>query len=212
MGKRFNEVDYKKLEKNIEKANKRIVAIQNRYGDRAWATNQLYEKIDTKLVKAINKQGLITINPNMKIPALRKVEVATNEFLRSKTSKLTGIEEVKRDVKRSLKTRFGTPQKPMSWRDINKLYDLVEDKNKRDITEKIGASDIWFTLDQAREQNLKFDKYFDLLNDRSSLDIKDPKDVEFVFKTYLNYTKRSKKEVQAELEIIKNKLGIDVIL
>ena len=203
--------EYPQLKKRVRLANKRIRAIEKRYGKESWAINQLYEKINTDKVRGINKRGLIRTNKTMSTAQLRNIEQATNRFLHNKTSKLTGIEEVIRDVKNTLRTRFGEPSKPMSWRDINKLYDLVEDKEKRDITEKMGASDVWYALDQSKQTNLKFDKFFDLLNDKIELDIKDPDDVKFLVDIYSNYTNKKKEDIINELEIVKNKTGISDI-
>ena len=53
------------------------------------------------------------------------------------------------------------------------LYDLVEDKDKRSITEQIGASEVWATIIQAKEQKLDYNRFEDLISKRSSTDIND---------------------------------------
>lgn len=182
--------DYIKLKKDVIKANKRIRRIENRYGEDSWAINVLYGKIkDNELVNGINKRGLIRLNKNMSNIQLRAIQKATNEFLESKTSKLTGIKSTIKEVKSSLRATFGDIGNKLSNRDINKLYDLVQDKNKRKLTEQIGASEVWATMIQAKEQGLNKNDFADLIDKRSSVDLNDLEAREFLEDIYNNYIK-----------------------
>ena len=72
-------------------------------------------------------------------------------------------------------------------KEINTLYDLVEDKNKRIMTEQIGASDLWATLVQAKEQGLSKNQFEDLINRRSQADLNDLDAKQFLEDIYSNY-------------------------
>lgn len=181
--------DYDNLKKNIEKVNTRIRKIEKTYGEKSWAVKSLYDKIDSELVKGINKKGYVRVNKTMSNIQLKAIEKASKEFLESKTSTIGGIKGVVKDVKRSLQATFGDSEHPISTRDINKLYDLVEDKNKRDITEQIGASELWATLIQAKEQNLNFDKFYNLIENRSNVGLKEKEDIDFLENIYSTYVK-----------------------
>lgn len=181
--------DYEVLKKNINKVNNRIRNIEKNYGEKTWAINQLYNKINSDLVKGINKRGYVRVNKSMSNIQLKAIEKASQEFLQSKTSTLGGIKSVVKDVKRSLQATFGDMEHPISARDVNKLYDLVEDKNKRDLTQQIGASELWATLIQAKEQNLDFNKFYNLIENRSNVGLKEKEDIEFLENIYNDYVK-----------------------
>ena len=180
--------DLAQLKKDVAKANKRIRSIESHYGEKSWAINQLYDKIDTKVVQGINKNGLIRVNKNMSDIQLRNIQKATNEFMNSKTSKISGIKSVVKDVKRSLQATYGDIDRPISDKEINILYDLVEDKDKRDITEKIGASTIWDNTVNAKDYNLSKDKYIELINNQSNVVLtkKDKAFLEDIYNRYMS--------------------------
>lgn len=180
--------DFEKLKRDVANANKRIRNIESRYGEDSWAINQLYNKLkDNQLVNGINKQGLIRVNKTMSNIQLKAIEKATNEFLTSKTSKLTGIKSTIKDVKNSLRATYGDMGNRLTNKEINTLYDLVEDKNKRVITEQIGASEVWATLVQAKEQGLSKNQFEDLINKRSDVDLNDLDAKQFLEDIYNNY-------------------------
>ena len=193
--------DFEQLKKEVAIANKRIRNIERVYGENSWAINQLYGKIsDKKLYNGINKRGLIRVNKTMSDVQLKAIQKATKEFLDSDTSKLGGIKHAIRNVKKGLKGALEDKEHPISNRDINKLYDLVKDKEKRDITEQIGASTIWRATKHAKDKNLSFDRYFKNINKRSDADIKDKEDLKFLKDVFEDYTGRQVSEEEV-LEI-----------
>ena len=181
--------EYDLLKKQIDKVNKRIRNIESKYGEKSWAINKLYEKLDSDMVNGINRRGYVRVNKSMSNIQLKAIEKASREFLESKTSTLTGIKSTIKDVKESLRATFSDMEHPLSTTDINKLYDLVEDKDKRDRTQEIGASEIWATLIQSKEQNLSFNKFYNLIENRSNIGLKEEDDIKFLEDIYNNYMK-----------------------
>lgn len=181
--------EYNELLKNVRIANQRITRIQNRYGENSWAINYLYDKLDNEKVNAISGvSGMIRINKNMSDVQLLAVKKATDNFINKyATSKLVGIRRAIKQTKESLQATFGDESNKISDKEINILYDLVEDKNKRTITEQIGASIVWARTIQAKEQNLSFNEYTNLFSD--DIDIKDKDVREFLKDTYNKYIK-----------------------
>lgn len=173
---KLNLRDYNELVKNVKIANQRIQKIQNRYGEDSWAINELYNKINNKNLKAISdKTGGIKINKSMSDIQLKMIDKATQEFLGSKTSTLRGVKSAIKTTKNSLKATFGDEAHKISDKEINFLYDLVEDKNKRDLTENIGASEVWAKLIQAKEENLKLSEFRELFSEDIDINEKDTK-------------------------------------
>lgn len=179
--------DYEKLRKDVAKANKRIRNIEKGYGEKSWAINQLYSKIDNNVVNGVKNNGLIRINKTMSDANLKAIQKATGEFLGSKTSTLTGIRGVVKDVKRSLQATYGDIDRPLTNKEVNILYDLVEDKNKRDYTERIGASTIWNTSVIAKDVNMSRDEYIEMIeqNSNSILNEEDKRFLEDIYNRYM---------------------------
>lgn len=185
----FKLEDYNKLTKEVKVANQRIQKLQDRYGENSWAINQLYNKINTDKLNAISsKTGGIKISKNMSDIELKAIQKATEEFLENKkTSTLRGVKSTIRNTKESLKATFGDQAHNMTDKEINYLYNLVEDKNMRDITEQIGASEVWARLIQAKEQNLKSSEFKDLF--KEDIDINDKDVKEYLREIYYKYKK-----------------------
>ena len=175
--KTFNLNDYKALQKEIHKANQRITRIESRYGEDAWAIHDLYGKLNMA-PKAITSFGQIRITKDMSQAQLNLVRRSIKEFLKSKTSTLTGIRETKNNIMSGLKKSLSATQDvELSDKEIQALFKLVDDKDTRDTVEKIGASEMWKFLIDAREKKenkmdflAKIKKYYNYTND---LDVKD---------------------------------------
>lgn len=188
--KTFKLEDYNKLVKDIKVANQRIQKIQNRYGEDSWAINELYKNIDNRFIKAVSgKTGGIKIDKSMSDIQLRMVQKATDMFLHEyKTSSLVGIRHAISSTKEKLKATFGDQFNEITDKEVNFLYDLVGDKNKRDITEDIGASEVWAKLIQAKEQKLKLSEFRDLFSE--NIDIKDKDTKAYLREIYYKYKRQ----------------------
>ena len=200
--------DFEKLKKDVAIANKRIRAIEKVYGEESWAINHLYNKIrDKELVNGINKRGLIRVNKTMSDVQLRAIQKATKEFIDNETSKLTGIKKAIRATKKGLSATLGDKEHPISNKDINKLYDLVRDKEKRDLTEQIGASTLWAETRHAKDKDLSFKRYFSNVDKKGEIDIKDKNDMQFLRDLFEDYTGKqvSDEEILNVIETFKLK-------
>lgn len=185
--------DFENLKHQVALANKRIRKIEKVYDKDSWAITRLYDKLkDNELVNGINKRGLIRINKTMSNEQLKYIQKSTNEFMESETSKLGGIKHAIQETKRTLAQIYGSAEKPLSWRDINKLYNLVEDKESRDLVEKMGASNVWETLTMTKEKNKTYDEYLDILKEKMETDYKtlSEEDKDFIEEMYLKYTNK----------------------
>ena len=180
--------EYDKLKRSVIRANKAIERIERTYGEDSWGVTRLYNKLDNEQFHGITKTGKIRLNKNMSDIQLRAIQKATNSFLTNKkTSTLTGIKGTIKEVKNSLKATLGDMENPITNREINKLYDLVEDKDKRIVTEQIGASSTWATLVEAKERKLDKNKFIDLIDKRTQADIRDIDTLNFLEDIYNNY-------------------------
>ena len=185
--KTFNLQDYRSLQKEIHKANQRITRIESRYGENAWAIHDLYGKLNMAR-KAITPFGQIRITKDMSQAQLNLVRRSVKEFLKSKTSTLTGIRETKNNIMDGLQRSLSSTQDVnISDKEIQALFKLVEDKDTRGTVEKIGASTLWkLMIDSKEKKDNKLDflarvkEYYNYTND---LDVKD--DLKNFYNTYI---------------------------
>lgn len=185
----FSRGDYEKLLKDVRKANQRIQKIQGRYGESSWAVNQLYEKIDNNNINGISTlTGNIRISRNMSDIQLRAIQKATKIFLDSQTSTLRGVRKAVNNMQEALKKNYSDINKPLSDKDAEKLYNIIENRDIRNTVEQIGASETWTRTLRAKEQNLSKDKFIDLFRntniDINDLDIK--ADLERIYQMYMS--------------------------
>ena len=179
---------YNKIKKDVAKANQRIRRIQAKYGDNAWAIANLTDKLDTKVIKAINPySGEIRLNKNMSDAQLNAIRSATNEFLQSKTSKLVGIRQAKENMISSLKSSLSTDNIELTDKEAQALYRLVEDRNMRTTTEFIGASKLWGLIIDAKAKRATEDQWYQMLLDYNAfgkdLDMKE--DLKRIYEDYI---------------------------
>ena len=169
----FTENDSQKLIRDVHKANQRIQRLTERYGERSWATIPLYEKLEDKKVLALTEYGNIRINRKMSDIKLKYVQKVVQEFIASDTSTVRGAARAIKKTKLSLKERFSDAEnlKYMSDEEVGRLYQIVENKDWRYMTEVFDPSETWARLQRAKEKNLKYNEFTELF--KKDADIKD---------------------------------------
>ena len=181
---------YKNIVKDVRKANQRIRRIQSKYGDNAWAVSNLTAKLNTNVIKAINPySGEIRINKRMSDAQLNAIRSATNEFLQSKTSKLTGIKQAKANMIDSLKSSLSIEDENfyLTDKEAQALYKVVEDRNLRDTAEYIGASKLWDLMIDAKRKNATEDQWYEMLLNYNAFgkDLDAKNDLKRIFDLYI---------------------------
>lgn len=180
--------EYKDIVSDVRKANQRIRRIQSRYGDNAWAVRNLTDKLDNKLIKAINPySGEIRIRKNMNQAQLNAVRRATKEFLDAKTSTLVGIRRAKENVLSGLRASLSDDEVTLDDKEMQALFRIVEDEDIKTTVEFVGASTLWRLMIDAKEKNMNENDWFNLLKDYNingnDLDIKE--DLSRIFNKYI---------------------------
>jgi hypothetical protein len=189
MGKKYITYgEYKDIVKDVRKANQRIRRIQSRYGDNAWALRNLTDKLDNKLIKAINPySGEIRIRKNMNQAVLNAVRRATKEFLDAKTSTLIGIRRAKENVLSGLRASLSDDEITLDDKEMQALFRIVEDDDIKTTVEFVGASTLWRLMIDAKEKNMNENDWFNLLKDYNingnDLDIRE--DLSRIFNNYI---------------------------
>ena len=166
------DVDLKELTRKVKETNRKIASIENKYGDNAgmgsWGVRYLYDDIDNSVVNGISQiSGKVQIKKNMTPAQLKAIDKAVTKFLNNKkTSTLRGINETKKAIRDGIKKSLSNPnpeynrgEVTISDKDAQTLYSFLEDKTLRSTMEKIGASDVWNYLMNAKEHQQKGDEF-----------------------------------------------------
>ena len=129
--------------------------------------NQVYGKYSAKKMLQIvqresnnikyNKQKKEQIRVNVKkltASQIRYYQKVFDSFLKSKTSTLIGIKEVRTKTEQKLKQSLGElVDKEITDQDIDDFYSIVADDDFRYIADKIGDSLEYILIDQMKAMN-----------------------------------------------------------
>ena len=185
--KRFSLGDYKKLKQDIKIVNQRIQKIQNKYGEETWSISRLRNKLKSDNYNYISSvTGNIVLKKDMSDIELRYVARFVNSFKNSiATTTLRGMKSTIKKTREGIKKHYAKLGEELSDFDVLKLYEIVEDKELRDMSEKLNPSIVWARMIQAKETNLGADKFVDLFESRA--DINDAEVRKYLETIYINY-------------------------
>lgn len=192
----FTLKDYQNLQKEVRKANQRITRLTEAFGERSWATIGLYNKLEDSKVLALTRYGNIRINKKMSDVKLKYIEQAVKEFnTQNKTSTVRGARQAIRNTKEALKSHFSKLEtgengelitKNLTDEEVGRLYNIVEDKERRDMTQLFDPSETWARLIQAKEQNLSYDKFAELFSEDANINDEDVKEyLRYIYNLYM---------------------------
>ena len=181
---------YKETLKTIREVNQRLeklerpvytekrVRVKGRYVKRqqklkftkgTWATSKLSGRIGKNYNKKDNR---VKINKNMTKTELIKVRKASLQFLESGTSTSSGIREVQDNIKKGIKREIGVTDKQ-----AEKLYEMIYDKDFKDLSRKIPPSDLWALSADTIDGNFSKEQFIDQIKNYAEsgndLDIKE---------------------------------------
>ena len=146
----MTEQEYKSLSSMIKKANNRLRRLE-KFSNKSvsWAGKQLQAKIDNEKTGAWSEDNLIQISKNMSDLQLQRVYRATQDFLNSKASKITGVKSIMRKTVRNLGVNVG-----VNRNEAESLYQMLSDDTFKYIKEHSAAksSEMWAVITEAKER------------------------------------------------------------
>lgn len=156
----------KEVDKQVKEANERLKSLSRRYKTGTWATKKLINRLDTSTVKAFNKQkNIIKYNKNMTVTQLKSIQKAINLFMKSKTSTKKGIKQISTQTKKSIQRELSLEDRDIEEEDVESFYNMLSDNDFNYLSDKIGASDLWAFIQDAKDYNYNETKFINLLND-----------------------------------------------
>ena len=186
--KRFTLGEYRQLQKDIKIVNQRIQKIQNKYGEQTWSISRLRNKLISDNYNYISSvTGNVILKKDMSDVELRYVARAVNTFKKSvATTTLRGMKSTIKKTREGIKKHYAKLGEELSDFDVLKLYEIVEDKELRDMSEKLNPSIVWARMIQAKETNLGSNEFADLFESRANInDVEVRNYLETIYNNYM---------------------------
>lgn len=152
----------REINKIKRQANKQIKDIEKTVGANTWAVRKLRDKLDTETVKAFSQHHNVLANKRMSITQLRAVNKALQQFMSSRTSTVSGIEEVRQEVISSIsKTISEDRGRNISYDEAETLYNMFTDTDTDELIKDMGASAFWDIIESSKEASDNEDQFAD---------------------------------------------------
>ena len=190
---------YKEVQRQVDEVNKRLNSLERRHDSGTWASGKLFKRVKGNKTKGLLYKGKrIKLKPKMTKTNLTQIQKATKQFLNSATSTNKGIENIKRDTIKTLRSTINLDRrkgKKISDKDAEDMYNMLSNKDfdrfnkniKGREDEFIGASAMWSEIDYASRNALDKDSFIERLQNLRMQDfsIDDRKAAERIYNNYV---------------------------
>ena len=150
----------KDLEKKVKLANQRLARLEKTFGAEKWATKKLISKLDNESLGAWSSKNRIKLSKDMSEDSLKRIEKATDEFLRSKTSTIRGAKSQINAIKKGFKKTYDVTDE-----EAEAMYQAFNEDLIQWITKYIEPSEFWQIIQEAKEMNLSESSFEKLIDD-----------------------------------------------
>lgn len=154
---------YNQTLKLSKKVNSRLKSLERRYSSGTWSSKKLFNRVNTTKIGNPVKNNRIMPNESMNNTQLIYLQKAMNQFLNSKTSTKKGIKDVAEETKKSLKAALSIDDEDITDVDIDEMYEMLANDDFDFFNEKIGASAMWITIEDAKEVDETEDNFINRL-------------------------------------------------
>ena len=205
------QVLYNELKKLSKRANQRIVRLERAFGKDTWATKYLKEKLATEPLQAWTISGRVKVNKSMTQTQMKATIKFTKEFLNSSISTKRGIKKAKQKAIKTLKTRFSSDVSEISYAEAEVLTNFFEDKEVNGITNYIKGSDVLAIIEEAREKNMSYESFLDMMKSYIQYNKGKGGYESIVRKIYIKYVYKGNTE-KSEIDILYNNFESSIAL
>lgn len=132
-----------------------------------WASKQLISRLDVGKLNLLDKEGLINLDKIKYLTQtqLTNVNKAMDQFLKSKTKTIQGINAVVRKKRQDLIEKSDNAQwvKSLTNKEVEDLYRVFDDEEFKNLSEKIKYELIWNKVVEAKQKGLSEQEFIDEL-------------------------------------------------
>lgn len=159
-----------------------------------WASKQLISRLDVAKLNLLDKDGLINLDKIQYLTQtqLTNVNKAMDQFLRSKTKSIQGINAVVKKKRQDLIEKSDNPQwvKSLTNKEVEDLYRIFDDEEFKNLSEHVKYELIWNKVVEANEKGLSKEDFIEelqLYTDPSVMNDGDVLDsMESIYDKYVN--------------------------
>ena len=162
---------YMQTVEQVNKVNKRLRSLQKEGYYNSYASKKLFTRLDVKNLDVLErtKKGShvsrIKLNNRLTNTDLIAIQKATKQFLVSKTSTAKGIRSVESNVKESLYQSLKLDaDTEITEDDIEDFYNMLSNNDFDYFSDKIGASALWYLIEDAKELYADENEFINMLN------------------------------------------------
>lgn len=148
---------YRDLQKLVKRANQRLLRIERETGEKGtFAAKQLYDYLDSSNLKAVTKEGRISLKKGYNITQMQAIKKATEQFLTNKTvSTVRGLKKFKKEES----ARAG---KDLDYHQLDTIYQARH--NWKWILNYMTESEFFTFVQVAKEYGWSVTKWVDELS------------------------------------------------
>lgn len=169
-----------KLLRSIEMVNKKLNRLESAGLYNKYASKKLLRTVRNEPSVKYNrgKRAKVTVNVKQLNPSqIRYYQKVFESFLESKTSSPIGIKEKELKTRDKLKQSLSEiTDEDITEQDVEDFYTLVEDNDFRYLADKIGDSDIYILVDEAKSRELDEEGFTKMLEQYMTVNTKEARD------------------------------------
>lgn len=169
-----------KLLRSIEMTNRKLNRLESAGVYNKYASKKLLRTIRNESLVKYNKgkRAKVTVNVKKLNPSqIRYYQKVFNTFLESKTSTSIGIKDKESKAREKLKQSLSEiNDEDISEQDVEDFYTLVEDNDFRYLADKIGDSDIYILVNEAKSRDLDEEGFTKMLEQYLTVNTKEARD------------------------------------
>lgn len=169
-----------KLLRSIEMTNRKLNRLEAAGLYNKYASKKLLRTIRNESPIRYNKGKAAKVTVNVKqlnASQIRYYQKVFNTFLESKTSTTTGIKDKELKTRAKLKQSLSEiTDEDITEQDVEDFYSLVEDNDFRYLADKIGDSDIYILVNEAKSRDLDESGFTNMLEQYMTVNTKEARD------------------------------------
>lgn len=169
-----------KLLRSIEMTNRKLNRLESAGVYGKYASKKLLRTIrnESPIKYNMGKRVKVTVNVKKLNPSqIRYYQKVFNTFLESKTSTSIGIKDKESKAREKLKQSLSEiTDEDISEQDVEDFYTLVEDNDFRYLADKIGDSDIYILVNEAKSRDLDEEGFTKMLEQYMTVNTKEARD------------------------------------
>lgn len=111
----------------------------------------------------------ITLRGNESYQELLSLDKATRNFLKSKSSTISGIKDIEKNIKQNISNKMD--EFDLSKDEVETLYNFFEDPDFNYIRKYIDPSDLWVFIENAKQDNMDSEEWLKTIENYIGSDV-----------------------------------------